>query len=65
MTINKEKGIFGIPVLEDNVIWIWEENTSAIVVDPGISEPVINWIESRNLKLEYIFQTHHHHDHIG
>ncbi len=65
MTINKEKGIFGIPVLEDNIIWIWEENSSAIVIDPGISEPVINWIEKRNLKLKYILQTHHHHDHIG
>ncbi len=65
MTINKEKGIFGIPVLEDNIIWIWEENKSAIVVDPGISKPVLNWVESKNLKLEYILQTHHHHDHIG
>ena len=65
MTINKEKGIFGIPVLDDNIIWIWEENSSAIVIDPGISEPVIRWIERRNLKLEYILQTHHHNDHIG
>ena len=65
MTINKEKGIFGIPVLEDNIIWIWEENTSAIVIDPGVSEPVVSWIENKNLKLEYILQTHHHNDHIG
>ena len=65
MTINKEKGIFGIPALQDNIIWIWEEDNSAIVVDPGISRPVINWIERKNLKLEYILQTHHHIDHIG
>ena len=65
MTINKEKGIFGIPVLEDNIIWIWKEKNAAVVIDPGISEPVISWIESKNLKLEYILQTHHHNDHIG
>jgi len=65
MTINKEKGIFGMPVLEDNIIWIWVENKSAIVIDPSISQPVINWIDSRSLKLEYILQTHHHQDHIG
>tara|TARA_Y100000589_G_scaffold304178_1_gene317127 strand:+ start:1184 stop:1927 length:744 start_codon:yes stop_codon:yes gene_type:complete len=65
MTINKENGIYGIPVLEDNIIWIWVENKSVIVIDPSIAKPVINWIKEKNLKLEYILQTHHHIDHIG
>ena len=65
MTINKGNRIFGIPVLEDNIIWIWVENKSVIVIDPSISKPIISWIESKNLNLEYIFQTHHHQDHIG
>tara|TARA_B100000212_G_scaffold317114_1_gene272497 strand:- start:686 stop:1429 length:744 start_codon:yes stop_codon:yes gene_type:complete len=65
MKINKEAGIFGIPVLEDNIIWMWVQNKSVVVVDPSISKPVIDWVEGKDLKLEYIFQTHHHHDHIG
>tara|TARA_Y100001978_G_C23645205_1_gene410377 strand:- start:404 stop:1147 length:744 start_codon:yes stop_codon:yes gene_type:complete len=65
MTINKEKGIFGIPVLKDNIVWIWVENRSAIVIDPSIANPVINFIKDKDLKLEYILQTHHHEDHIG
>ncbi len=65
MSINKEKKIFGIPVLEDNIIWIWVENKSVIVIDPSISKPVMDWMAGKDLKLEYILQTHHHQDHIG
>ena len=65
MSINKEKKIFGLPVLNDNIIWIWVENKSVVVIDPAISQPVINFIEEEDLKLEFIFQTHHHQDHIG
>ena len=65
MTFNKEVQIFGLPVLKDNIIWLWVENGSVVVIDPAVSEPVINWIKSKNLKLDTIFQTHHHSDHIG
>ena len=65
MPFNKEQKIYGLPVFKDNIIWLFVESKSVVVVDPGISKPVIEWIKKRNLELEYIFQTHHHLDHIG
>ena len=65
MEFNKDQRIIGLRVLSDNVIWIWEDNKSAAVIDPAVSQPVIDYIKSKNLVLEAIFQTHHHSDHIG
>ncbi|WP_269622579.1 hydroxyacylglutathione hydrolase [Prochlorococcus marinus] len=57
--------IHPIPVLKDNIIWIWVKGDKAVVVDPAISKPVIEWLNNRNLKLISVLQTHHHDDHIG
>ena len=65
MEFNKEQRITGIRVLSDNVIWIWENNISAVVVDPALAQPVIEYLKVNNLNLEAILQTHHHSDHIG
>ena len=65
MKLNKVKGIFGLPVLTDNIIWLWVEGTSLVVIDPALSQPVKNFINENNLKLDTILQTHHHYDHIG
>ena len=65
MSFNKVQNIIGLPVLQDNIIWLWVRDNSVIVVDPAISKPVIDWIRQRNLDLFAIFQTHHHEDHIG
>ncbi len=65
MEFNKEQNIFGIRVLSDNVIWIWRNNKSAVVVDPALAKPVIKYLKSNNLDLDAILQTHHHSDHIG
>ena len=65
MDLNKAKKIIGLRVLRDNIIWLWEKNKSAVVIDPALSEPVINYLEKNNLRLEAILQTHHHSDHIG
>jgi len=65
MSLNKDQKIFALPVLKDNIIWIWVKDNSAVVIDPAISDPVINWIKEKNLELKAIFQTHHHDDHIG
>lgn len=37
----------------------------AIVIDPYSSEQVIQYLESNNLKLKYIINTHEHFDHIA
>lgn len=36
-----------------------------LVVDPGESQPVIDFAKKHHLKLSDILITHHHHDHIG
>ena len=65
MKLNKVKGIFGLPVLTDNIIWLLVEDKSIVVIDPALSEPVKNFINKNNLILDSILQTHHHFDHIG
>ena len=65
MVLNKEQKIIGLRVLNDNIIWLWKKNNSVVVIDPAVSEPVINYLKANNLYLEAIFQTHHHSDHIG
>ena len=56
-----------IPCLQDNYSYliIDETNNSACVVDPSESEPIINFLKNKNIKLKYILNTHHHYDHIG
>ena len=58
-------GIEPLPVLEDNIVWIWTRGKEAVVVDPSVAEPVVEWIEERQLTLRAVLQTHHHADHIG
>ncbi len=60
MKLNKVKGIFGLPVLTDNIIWLWVEDNYLVVIDPAISQPVKNFIKENNLLLDSIFQTLQH-----
>ncbi len=62
---SKDFIIHPIPVLLDNIIWIWAKGNQAVVVDPAISKPVIKWLKAKNLSLDSVLQTHHHEDHIG
>ena len=56
-----------IPCLTDNYAYIINNNTYKIVcvVDPSEASPVITFLKKKNLKLNYILNTHHHYDHIG
>ncbi|MDC3173639.1 hydroxyacylglutathione hydrolase [Candidatus Pelagibacter sp.] len=56
-----------ISCLQDNYSYliIDETNNNACVVDPSEAKPIINFLESKDLKLKYILNTHHHFDHIG
>ena len=55
-----------IRCLQDNYSYliIDKKHNHACVIDPSESEPVINFIESKNIKLKFILNTHHHHDHV-
>ena len=57
--------LHALPVLQDNVIWVWVRGEEAVVIDPAIASPVIEWLEQRQLNLAAVLQTHHHADHIG
>ena len=56
-----------IPCLKDNYAYIInDENFKTIgVVDPSEAQPIITFLKKKNLKLNYVLNTHHHFDHIG
>jgi len=56
-----------IKCLQDNYSYliIDKNNLKACVVDPSEASPIINFVEKKKLKLVYILNTHHHHDHVG
>ena len=59
--------IIPIPCLTDNYAYIINDANSQIVgvIDPSEAPPVIAFLKKKNLKLNYILNTHHHFDHIG
>ena len=56
-----------IPCLQDNYSYliIDKKNNTACVVDPSEADPIIKYLESNNIKLKFILNTHHHYDHVG
>jgi len=56
-----------IPCLTDNYAYIINDKDFKTigVVDPSEAEPIISFLKEKNLKLNYILNTHHHFDHIG
>ena len=59
--------VIPIPCLSDNYAYIINDNNSKVVgvVDPSEAKPVVTFLKKKNLKLNYILNTHHHFDHIG
>ena len=56
-----------IKCLQDNYSYLIIDptNYNACVIDPSDANPIINFVESNNIKLKYILNTHHHYDHVG
>jgi len=59
--------IIQLPVLTDNYIYVLtcKETGMTGVVDPASADPVIAYLVTQGKKLDCIFNTHHHGDHIG
>ena len=54
-----------VPALLDNYIFICICGNCVFIVDPTESERVINYLNNKDLRLDYILITHHHFDHVG
>ena len=54
-----------LPAFSDNYIWMWHNDSHAVVVDPGDAAPVLQVLQDKHLKLSAILVTHHHADHVG
>lgn len=57
--------LFPVPAFSDNYIWVLHDGARALVVDPGESAPLMQWLQAEGLRLDTIFLTHHHADHTG
>jgi len=56
-----------LPALGDNYIYLLHEpiGGETAVVDPATAEPVLEALQRQGWQLNYIFNTHHHSDHVG
>lgn len=55
-----------LPAFADNYIWLMQHHQQVLVVDPGDSQVVLQWLAHEpSLKLDTILVTHHHADHTG
>ncbi|BAY61348.1 beta-lactamase domain-containing protein [Calothrix brevissima NIES-22] len=59
--------VFRLEALSDNYIFLLYDRTQniAAVVDPAEAEPVFKKLAELKADLVAIFNTHHHHDHVG
>ena len=56
--------VYPVKAFQDNYIWTIHNQTHAVIVDPGDSLPVLEFLASRKLALSAILITHHHADHV-
>lgn len=56
-----------VPCLSDNYAYLLHDvDTGTVgIVDPSEASPVVNALNRKNWNLNYILNTHHHHDHTG
>ncbi len=57
--------IVPIRAFQDNYIWCLRRGSTAVVVDPGDADPVLEYLADESLQLAAILTTHHHADHVG
>jgi hydroxyacylglutathione hydrolase len=57
--------LLALPAFDDNYLWVLENGSQALVVDPGDAAPVLTLLARTGLSLAAILVTHHHGDHTG
>lgn len=55
-----------LPVLQDNYVYLVHDAASGATaaVDPAVSEPVLERLRAKGWRLDYVWDTHHHADHV-
>lgn len=57
--------VTALPAFNDNYIWLIDNGTHAVVIDPGDAAVVMAELQKRALSLSAILLTHRHDDHIS
>lgn len=59
--------IITLPVLTDNYIYLIHDSVSreTAAIDPALAQPVLDILKKNGWQLTYVWNTHHHSDHIG
>jgi hydroxyacylglutathione hydrolase len=57
--------IKSIKIFNDNLVWLIYKKNKCIIIDPGLSEPIIKKLEKNKLVPILILITHMHYDHIN
>lgn len=65
--MSSEISVHALPALRDNYIWLLRKTNQreVVIVDPGESQPVIDYLSRHDLILAEVLITHHHADHTG
>lgn len=56
--------IHALPIYRDNYVWIITVGDNAWVIDPGDHQPVVHFLQQRQLHLRAVLITHRHWDHV-
>lgn len=59
------KSVVAIPIHSDNYVWLLHDKAHAWVFDPGIAEPIIQYLHQEQLTLKGVMITHSHWDHVN
>ena len=59
--------VSAVPVLNDNYVWLITDPDSGetAAVDPSVTEPVLEAVAAKELRLTQVLNTHWHPDHTG
>ena len=59
--------IIQIPLLSDNYSYIITDTNTKTTgcIDPSVAKDVVNILKKQGIGLDFILNTHHHHDHVG
>jgi len=59
--------IIRLPAFNDNYLFVLRRESSqgAIAIDPGDGQVILDYLRQQHLRLEAIYITHHHPDHVG